>query len=381
MRILALHGMGTSGPIFESQTSSFRARLPKPAPHSFTFPSAPFPSPPAPGIDIIYPPSENTYHSFYIQMNSATAVQAACHWLDEYLETHGPFDALMGFSQGCALIGSWLLYRLDEAKEEDEKRRKEDEEAEREIARAMSRVGVGSSVGGEEEDEGAVAANGSKTNGTRKLNINLPVKAALFICGGPVLPVLSDLGVPVSPEAEKTHKLTVQLLKSKAGKLVDIASGSEGRAAVGWTPGSGLWDKVEDLVHDMPPDCDFNSGTSTSTSPTPRIELSRPGEDGKNGDKKGGDEDSSGKKKDENTFFGLNLSPDVLGHLQIPIPTAHIYGIKDPRYPASIQLAHLCDPKRRQMFDHGGGHDIPRSSAVSIRIAELLGWLEGEIKS
>lgn len=62
--------------------------------------------------------------------------------------------------------------------------------------------------------------------------------------------------------------------------------------------------------------------------------------------------------------------------LKIKIPTVHIYGAKDPKYVASIQLVHFCEKSRT--FDHGGGHDVPRLTGVSERIAELVEWAAKE---
>ena len=60
--------------------------------------------------------------------------------------------------------------------------------------------------------------------------------------------------------------------------------------------------------------------------------------------------------------------------LKIRIPTVHVYGAKDPKYVASLQLVHFCQEGRRRVFDHGGGHDVPKATGVSDRIAELVEW-------
>ncbi|CCC11070.1 unnamed protein product [Sordaria macrospora k-hell] len=52
-RVLALHGYGTSGEIFRSQTAAFRLKLPKNS-YTFTFPNAPLPSAPTVGVDSIW---------------------------------------------------------------------------------------------------------------------------------------------------------------------------------------------------------------------------------------------------------------------------------------------------------------------------------------
>lgn len=58
----------------------------------------------------------------------------------------------------------------------------------------------------------------------------------------------------------------------------------------------------------------------------------------------------------------------------LSIPTVHIYGSRDPVCPTSIQLAQLCESKFRKLYDHEGGHEIPRRSDISRAIAELIEW-------
>lgn len=74
--------------------------------------------------------------------------------------------------------------------------------------------------------------------------------------------------------------------------------------------------------------------------------------------------------------YGLDFS-SFPANLKIKIPTVHIYGAKDPKYVASVQLVHSCE-KNRRTFDHGGGHDVPKGTGVSERIAELVEWAAGE---
>lgn len=59
---------------------------------------------------------------------------------------------------------------------------------------------------------------------------------------------------------------------------------------------------------------------------------------------------------------------------RIDVPTVHIYGSKDPRYAAGVHLSGVCEPAKRRLFNHGGGHEIPRTEAVSSSIAELVKW-------
>jgi hypothetical protein len=168
----------------------------------------------------------------------------------------------------------------------------------------------------------------------------LPFKGAIFVCGGLPLQVLTDLGLPVSERAWEINARSGTVLARVAasaseeiGKLLAVKNG----------PGSvrqGLWNRTEHLEHDV----------AKTTFPD-----------------------------DSSDVFGLDIEaiPEVL---RIGIPTVHVFGIKDPRYPASIQLAHFSKEKKRRTFDHGGGHDIPRTTVVSNRIAELVVWLEEQIE-
>ncbi|KAK3944818.1 family of serine hydrolases 1 [Diplogelasinospora grovesii] len=267
MRVLGLHGAGTSAYIFKSQTVAFRSKLPPS--WSFDFIDAPFPAASAPGVNVLF---DSAHYSWFARP-TVNAIRGAHQHLLDYLSENGPYDLVICFSQGCALIASFLLYHAREAPDEP-----------------------------------------------------LPFKAAVFICGGLPLPVLDDLGVDVSARAREINEQTVTLLKSRAGALTELAQNPDRIEK-----GVGLWDNTDGLVHD--PD----------TLPDPRTE----------------------------DVFGLDYTR-MPGDLRIKIPTVHIYGAKDPRWPASIQLAYFCEETRRKMYDHQGGHDIPRSTGVSLKIAGLM---------
>lgn len=253
-------------------TVALRAKLDKSAYH-FDFVDAPFHCAPAPGVKVLF---ESSYYTWWPKP-TINAIRGAHHWLGDYIAENGPYDAVMGFSQGCSLIGSYLLYHAREAPGEE-----------------------------------------------------LPFRGAVFVCGGLPLEVLDDLGLPVSQKAQDINDETVRLLKQRAGALTDLAKNLDQIQL-----GKGLWDSTEGLVHD--PD----------------------------------------EMPDESDVFGLDFTlmpPDVF----IRIPTVHVYGAKDPRWPASVQLAHFC--RNRKMYDHRGGHDIPRSTEVSVAIAKLIEELRKEIE-
>ncbi|KAB5576460.1 serine hydrolase-domain-containing protein [Coniochaeta sp. 2T2.1] len=275
MKVLCLHGQGTSGAIFESQTAAFRSKL-GPS-YTFDFPDAPFPCAPAPGIKALYA-TGGTYT--WWPQPTVSLIRGSHQRLLDHIAESGPYDALCCFSQGCALAFSFLLYHARESPEP------------------------------------------------------LPFKSVIFICGGVPFPVLEDLGYKVSDRARHVDKETVRIMKAKAARLGYMASNlGEIRR------GEGLWDDTSDLIHDpgrMPEE-----------------------EEG------GGD------------VFGIDFG-SVPGDMGIRgIETVHVFGAKDPRWPSSVQLAYFCEKERRVVYDHGGGHDIPRSTEVSERIAELVRGLPG----
>ncbi|KAK4134180.1 hypothetical protein BT67DRAFT_310543 [Trichocladium antarcticum] len=271
MKVLGLHGHGTSAQIFKSQTAAFRAKLPK---HfTFDFADAPYPSAPAPGIQAVF---DSGHYTFWPQPTTAL-IRGAHQWLADHVAAHGPYDAVMGFSQGCALISSFLLRHA------------------RETPDAL-----------------------------------LPFRAAVFVCGGVPLQVLADLGLPgVTPRAHEVNEVTGRLLKETAGRLSELA-GDLSKIR----PGVGLWDDALGLLHDP------------------------------------------AKLPEERDVFGLDFTV-MPTEVRIKIPTVHVYGGLDPRWPSSMQLAYFCDD--RKMYDHGGGHDIPRSTEVSVKIASLFEELSEKI--
>ncbi|KAA8644075.1 hypothetical protein EYZ11_012545 [Aspergillus tanneri] len=275
-KILCLHGHGTSGAIFKSQTAAFRAKL-DPS-YVFDFVDAPFSSPGAPGIDAIYKTEKYTWWP----KSTPEAIRAAHQWVAEYARQHGPYDAVCCFSQGCSLASTMALYRT---------------------VNGDSRV--------EEE--------------------SLPFRAAIFICGGVPLSALEDMGLEVSPRAHEINRCTGTLLNGTARRLSELAANLHLIKR-----GVGLWDaNGYQLVHD----------------PT--------------------------RRPDRRDVFGLDFT-GFPTHARIRIPTVHIYGSKDPRWPAAIQLTEFCED--RLEYDHGGGHDIPRSTEVSNKIADMIRQVMGRIQ-
>ncbi|KAL2048880.1 hypothetical protein ABVK25_010832 [Lepraria finkii] len=114
MRFLCLHGMGTSGAIFSAQTSAFRSKL-DPQKYTFDFVDAPHESGPAWGIEAFFPPPNYTFWQSIDPGNIAEAHQWLFSHIDQQRE---PYDAVLCFSQGCAVVSSLILHHNNEHPEQ-----------------------------------------------------------------------------------------------------------------------------------------------------------------------------------------------------------------------------------------------------------------------
>ncbi|TGO25151.1 hypothetical protein BPAE_0086g00160 [Botrytis paeoniae] len=103
MRFLCLHGIGTGKAILEAQLFMIRRQLPG---HEFVFFQGEMETSPAPGVEMFFP---GPYYS-YFTVPSPNAVLAAIDRLEDFIDTQGPFDGILGFSQGAALAASYILH-------------------------------------------------------------------------------------------------------------------------------------------------------------------------------------------------------------------------------------------------------------------------------
>lgn len=152
---------------------------------------------------------------------------------------------------------------------------------------------------------------------------------AVFICGGVSLNVLENLGHYVSQEAHEWNDRTRIQLEKKNNDVSVL------------TRGKNRWASCDTAERDA--DTTVNIYHSQA--------------------------------RDLKNVYGLDLS-QFPESSKIQIPTVHIYGSQDPRYPAALQLAYMCDERARMMYDTGSGHDIPRSKEVSEAIADLIRWCQ-----
>ncbi|KAF1347665.1 serine hydrolase FSH [Delphinella strobiligena] len=294
MRFLCLHGKGTSAAILESQTAQFRCFLPPSysgTEHAFDFIDAPLLSDPAPPVDHFY---AGPFYSWYA-LPLTSELENAHEWLSNLIQEKGPYDGVLGFSQGCALAATFLL-RLQRD----------------EIGQA--------SIRGRPPQQ--------------------PFKFAVFICGGLPLYYLADQGYDISEAARIHDKESGQALQSQASYAALVEHGDK------------RWNYIDrgKIGHSDPaPDTSSSEMPLAATFATAR------------------------------EVCGLDCAQILPEHM-IQIPTVHIYGSRDPRMASAFQLARFCREDVKRIFDHGGGHDLPRTTVVSQKIAGLVSWAMDRVR-
>ncbi|KAI9658932.1 MAG: hypothetical protein M1821_001892 [Bathelium mastoideum] len=95
--------------IFELQSAALRRALNDG--HEYEFVEAPHPCSPPEGFASIMKPTEHSSTTWIPDPTDHAAVQQVVNDLDEYVEAEGPFDAVMGFSQGAQMAANYMVYK------------------------------------------------------------------------------------------------------------------------------------------------------------------------------------------------------------------------------------------------------------------------------
>lgn len=104
LRVLGLHGYRTSGAIMKKQLSKW-----SPAIHDlveFTFLDAPTPAKGKSDVEGIYEGPYFEWMQFNDDYSEFYGYEESLAFLVDYMEKNGPFDGLIGFSQGATLSGA-----------------------------------------------------------------------------------------------------------------------------------------------------------------------------------------------------------------------------------------------------------------------------------
>ncbi|PYH45330.1 putative DUF341 family oxidoreductase [Aspergillus saccharolyticus JOP 1030-1] len=106
MRFLCLHGAGTSGEIFEIQAGGITYALEKKG-HTFTFVNGRIESEGEADIKDVF---DGPFYSHYPRATKpGEDLARAIAYVQQIIDKEGPFDGVMGFSQGCALASAMIM--------------------------------------------------------------------------------------------------------------------------------------------------------------------------------------------------------------------------------------------------------------------------------
>ncbi|KAJ5484809.1 hypothetical protein N7539_004797 [Penicillium diatomitis] len=112
MRFLCLHGASTNSEIFQIQTGGLRQPLEEKG-HSFTFLNGNVPSSCEEGLEGVV---DGPFYSHYARDPALPGIQLAeaFEHVQRAIKREGPFDAVMGFSQGAALAAALIAHDAKE---------------------------------------------------------------------------------------------------------------------------------------------------------------------------------------------------------------------------------------------------------------------------
>ncbi|KAF6816719.1 hypothetical protein CMUS01_12230 [Colletotrichum musicola] len=113
MRILALHGVGSSAKILESQLVGFMRSVD--ASYEFVLVDGPVPSHRGPGMS---PALTGPFYS-HTTGYSPSEIEAAHHHIAATVDELGPFDGILGFSQGASVALSYIYHQQINGEEPD----------------------------------------------------------------------------------------------------------------------------------------------------------------------------------------------------------------------------------------------------------------------
>jgi len=319
MKFLCLHGRGTNSDIFESQLGALRSRL-SPQ-HTFDFVDGEYACSAAPGIASLYPGPYLTWFSRY----EPERVNKVHDFLRSVMDEDGPYDGIIGFSQGASLAASFLLCE--------------------ESRRAKSNPGGKSSCS---------------------------FKVAIFFNAVMLFSPSEDIGSDITEQIKQQEETYTGFLNGEPELQL---------------PAESPWLSPETSFPPSPLSTDTSSSISWSTpkwddSSTPLSSLSSsssaipsrcPSPDGAS-------QQLYVARKSSVAMESLRLlkTPKVFGFppdtfpCRISIPTLHVIGKDDQFAEHSHALVELCQADKAEVMLVDGGHDLPRSKRGLDECASLF---------
>ncbi|KAI9201215.1 hypothetical protein LWI28_020200 [Acer negundo] len=102
-RFLCIHGFRTSGEILKKQVNKWPQEVLQKI--DLVFPDGPFPAQGKSDVEGIFDPPYYEWFQFNKEFTEYTNFDECLNYIEDYMIKHGPFDGLLGFSQGAILSG------------------------------------------------------------------------------------------------------------------------------------------------------------------------------------------------------------------------------------------------------------------------------------
>ena len=102
-RFLCIHGFRTSGEILKKQVEKWPQEVLQKI--DLVFPDGPFPAQGKSDVEGIFDPPYYEWFQFNKEFTEYTNFDECLNYIEDYMIKHGPFDGLLGFSQGAILSG------------------------------------------------------------------------------------------------------------------------------------------------------------------------------------------------------------------------------------------------------------------------------------
>ncbi|XP_048331902.2 uncharacterized protein LOC107407488 [Ziziphus jujuba] len=102
-RVLCLHGFRTSGEILKKQVEKWPQSVLQNL--DLVYPDAPFPAQGKSDVEGIFDPPYYEWFQFNKEFTEYTNFDECLQYIEDFMIKNGPFDGLLGFSQGAILSG------------------------------------------------------------------------------------------------------------------------------------------------------------------------------------------------------------------------------------------------------------------------------------
>ena len=301
-------------------------------------------------------PADGKYFS-YFDSNDTSSCLLALKNLETYLETDGPFDGILAFSQGGGLAATYLanLTRREEAAKGNATPAAATSTHHATTLLSHSDSGRASAAAATADGTAAgYADTAADVNGTAHLSH-----------GGQVVNGVGLHHLQIGDSLVNGTNSNDGAIQTNTEVNGNVRTNVQVNGGIQQTNG-----EVNENQTDTPPNNDSCPALTTSSPPTPTYPI-------KLAIFLSSTSAVSVPSLHQNHLTFLTTSPSH----EINLPTLHIYGTSDPRLNHSISVSQLC--KEATVLTHPGGHEVPgvSSKKEATRIVHAVRRMVGKVEA